>query len=312
MRARHCRVYPLCCISKNREGNELAELGVLFAAGAAGCTDDGAPVADAELMRRAMEYTLMFDKPVLSHAESLPLDKGGVMHEGLVSLELGLRGMPAAAEDIMVSRDIHLAEITGARLHVMHVSTAGAVAAIRRAKERGVKLSAEVTPHHLTQTDESLRSFDSNFKMNPPLRSARHVEACIEGLRDGTIDAIATDHAPHAREKKIRAINVAPFGIIGLETALPLMIEKFIDSGLLTWPQLIEKMSLNPSRILGIGKGTLAVGADADVTVIDPEAEWTLTEETIHSKSCNTPWLGRSFKGRAVMTIVEGEVRYKI
>ncbi|MBQ6157463.1 MAG: dihydroorotase [Thermoguttaceae bacterium] len=312
LRARHCRVYPLCCISKNREGNELAELGVLFAAGAAGCTDDGAPVADAELMRRAMEYTLMFDKPVLSHAESLPLDKGGVMHEGLVSLELGLRGMPAAAEDIMVSRDIHLAEITGARLHVMHVSTAGAVAAIRRAKERGVKLSAEVTPHHLTLTDESLRSFDSNFKMNPPLRSARHVEACIEGLRDGTIDAIATDHAPHAREKKIRAINVAPFGIIGLETALPLMIEKFIDSGLLTWPQLIEKMSLNPSRILGIGKGTLAVGADADVTVIDPEAEWTLTEETIHSKSCNTPWLGRSFKGRAVMTIVEGEVRYKI
>ena len=312
LRARHCRVYPLCCISKNREGNELAELGVLFAAGAAGCTDDGAPVTDAELMRRAMEYTLMFDKPILSHAESLPLDKGGVMHEGLVSLELGLRGMPAAAEDIMVSRDIHLAEITGARLHVMHVSTAGAVAAIRRAKERGVRLTAEVTPHHLTLTDESLRSFDSNFKMNPPLRSARHVQACVEGLLDGTLDAVSTDHAPHAREKKIREINVAPFGIIGLETALPLMIEKFIAPGLLTWTQLIEKMSLNPSRILGIDKGTLAVGADADVTVIDPESEWTLTEESIHSKSCNTPWIGKTFKGRAVMTIVEGEVRYKV
>ena len=263
-------------------------------------------------MRRAMEYTLMFDKPVLSHAESLPLDKGGVMHEGLVSLELGLRGMPAAAEDIMVSRDVHLAEITGARLHVMHVSTAGAVAAIRRAKERGVRVTAEVTPHHLTLTDESLRSFDSNFKMNPPLRSTRHVEACIEGLLDGTIDAIATDHAPHAREKKIREINVAPFGIIGLETALPLMIEKFIASGLMTWPRLVEKMSVNPSRILGIDKGTLAVGADADVTVIDPDAEWTLTEEAIHSKSCNTPWLGKKFRGRAVMTIVGGDVRYNL
>ena len=312
LRARHCRVYPLCCISKNREGNELAELGVLFAAGAVGCTDDGAPVADAELMRRAMEYTLMFDKPVLSHAESLPLDKGGVMHEGLVSLELGLRGMPAAAEDIMVSRDVHLAEITGARLHIMHVSTEGAVAAIRRAKKRGVSVTAEVTPHHLTLTDESLRSFDSNFKMNPPLRSARHVEACVNGLLDGTIDAISTDHAPHAREKKIREINVAPFGIIGLETALPLMIEKFIASGLMTWPRLVEKMSVNPSRILGIDKGTLAVGADADVTVIDPDAEWTLTEEAIHSKSCNTPWLGKKFRGRAVMTIVGGDVRYNL
>ncbi len=312
LRARHCRVYPLCCISKNREGNELAELGVLFAAGAAGCTDDGSPVSDAELMRRAMEYTLMFDKPILSHAESLPLDKGGVMHEGLVSLQLGLRGMPAAAEDIMVSRDIHLAEITGARLHIMHISTAGAVAAVRRAKERGVSITAEVTPHHLTLTDESLRSFDSNFKMNPPLRSAEHLQACVEGLLDGTLDAIATDHAPHAREKKIREINVAPFGIIGLETALPLMIEKFIIPGLLTWPQLIEKMSVNPSNILGIQKGSLAVGADADVTVIDPNLEWTFTEEEIHSKSCNTPWMGKTFKGRAVMTIVGGEIRYKI
>ncbi|MGI5832116.1 MAG: dihydroorotase [Thermoguttaceae bacterium] len=312
LRARHCHVYPLCCISKNREGNELAELGVLFAAGAVGCTDDGAPVSDAELMRRAMEYTLMFDKPLLSHAESAPLNKGGIMHEGLVSLQLGLRGMPPAAEDIMVSRDIDLAGITGARLHVMHVSTAASVAAIRCAKERGIRVTAEVTPHHLTLTDEELRSFDSNFKMNPPLRSSEHVIACTEGLLDGTIDAIATDHAPHAREKKIREINIAPFGIIGLETALPLMIEKFIIPGLMTWTQLIEKMSVNPSRILGLNKGSLGVGADADLTVIDPEIRWTFTKEEIHSRCCNTPWFGKEFTGRAVMTIVDGEVRYKI
>ena len=312
LRAKHCRVYPLCCISKNREGNELAELGVLFAAGAAGCTDDGSPVSDAELMRRAMEYSLMFNKPILSHAESSPLDKGGVMHEGLVSLELGLRGMPAAAEDIMVARDINLAEITGARLHIMHVSTAGAVAAVRRAKERGVQVTAEVTPHHLTLTDEALRSFDANFKMNPPLRSAEHVEACVQGLLDGTIDAVSTDHAPHAPEKKMREITIAPFGIIGLETALPLMIEKFIHSGLMTWPQLIEKMSLNPSRILHLEKGSLAVGADADVTVIDPDLEWTFTESAIHSKSRNSPWIGRHFRGRAIMAIVGGEVRYQL
>ena len=312
LRAKHCRVYPLCCISKNREGNELAELGVLFAAGAAGCTDDGSPINDAELMRRAMEYSLMFNKPILSHAESSPLDKGGVMHEGLVSLELGLRGMPAAAEDIMVARDINLAEITGARLHIMHVSTAGAVAAVRRAKERGVQITAEVTPHHLTLIDEALRSFDANFKMNPPLRSAEHVEACVQGLLDGTIDAVSTDHAPHAPEKKMREITIAPFGIIGLETALPLMLEKFIHSGLMTWPQLIERMSLNPSCILNLEKGSLAVGADADITVIDPDLEWTFTESEIHSKSRNSPWIGRHFRGRAVMTIVGGEVRYQL
>ena len=312
LRAKHCRVYPLCCISKNREGAELAELGVLFAAGAAGCTDDGSPINDAELMRRAMEYSLMFHKPILSHAESSPLDKGGVMHEGLVSLELGLRGMPAAAEDIMVARDINLAEITGARLHIMHVSTAGAVAAVRSAKKRGVRVTAEVTPHHLTLTDEALRSFDANFKMNPPLRSAEHVEACVQGLLDGTIDAISTDHAPHAPEKKMREITIAPFGIIGLETALPLMLEKFIHSGLMTWPQLIEKMSVNPSRILDLEKGSLAVGADADLTVIDPDIEWTFTESEIHSKSCNSPWIGRRFRGRNVMTIVGGEVRYQL
>ena len=310
--ARHCNVYPMCCISKGRKGEELAELGVLFESGAIACSDDGSSVEDAELMRRALEYCKMFDKAVLCHEESAPLAKGGVMHEGRVSNLLGLRGIPAVAEDIMVTRDIALAESVGARLHIMHVSSAGAIASIRRAKERGVKVTAEVTPHHLTLTDEELRSFDSNFKMNPPLRSERHVQACLDALVDGTIDVIATDHAPHSEEKKNREIDVAPFGIIGLESALPLMIEKLVVSGLLSWSQLVEKMSLNPSRILGLDKGTLLIGRDADITVIDPALEWVFTKSELHSKSANSPYLGRKMKGRAVMTIVGGEIRYRL
>lgn len=308
-RAKHCNVFPYCCISKERAGEELAELGILFEVGAVGATDDGSSVADAELMRRAMEYAIMFDKPILSHAESAPLVKGGVMHEGLVATLLGLRGMPAAAEDVMVSRDITLAEITGARLHIMHVSTEGAVSAIRRAKERGVRVTAEVTPHHLTLTDESLRTFSTNYKMNPPLRSRHHVDACLEGLRDGTIDAIASDHAPHAAENKLREITLAPFGIVGLETSLSLMIETLIEPNILTWPELITKMSLNPAKILGIPKGTLQTGADADVTIIDPAREWTATSKELYSKSKNTPWLGRTMRGRAVGVWVGGELR---
>ena len=310
--ARHCNVYPMCCISKGRKGEELAELGVLFESGAIACSDDGSSVEDAELMRRALEYCKMFDKAVLCHEESAPLAKGGVMHEGRVSNLLGLRGIPAVAEDIMVTRDIALAESVGARLHIMHVSSAGAIASIRRAKERGVKVTAEVTPHHLTLTADELRSFDSNFKMNPPLRSEHHVQACLEALVDGTIDVIATDHAPHSEEKKNREIDVAPFGIIGLESALPLMIEKLVVSGLLSWSQLVEKMSLNPSRILGLDKGTLLIGRDADITIIDPALEWVFTKSELHSKSANSPYLGRKMTGRAVMTIVGGEIRYRL
>ncbi|MDO5553480.1 MAG: dihydroorotase [Planctomycetia bacterium] len=311
LRADHCNVFPMCCISKDRQGKELAELAILFEAGAVACSDDGAGVEDAELMRRAMEYCLMFDKPVLAHEESATLVQGGVMHEGTVSTILGLRGMPAAAEDVMVTRDLTLAEITGARLHIMHVSTEGSVSAIRRAKARGVRVTAEVTPHHLTLTDESLRSFSTNYKMNPPLRSPIHVEACLEGLIDGTIDAIATDHAPHAIEKKLREMTTAPFGIVGLETALPLMIETLIVSKRLTWSQLIEKMSLNPSRILGLSKGTLADGADADVVVIDPNRTWTVTEESLNSQSKNTPWLGKTLRGQAEIVIVGGQIKYR-
>jgi len=305
-RSKHCNVYVICCISKNREGKELAELGQLFQAGAIACSDDGSPVEDAELMRRAFEYCLMFDKPLLSHPEIMSLTKWGVMHEGMVSLLLGLRGMPVAAEDVAVAQDITLAEITGGRLHVMHVSSEGAVSAIRRAKQRGIQVTAEVTPHHLTLTDETLRTFDSNFKMNPPLRSQEHVEACIEGLRDGTIDVIASDHAPHTVEKKMRELDQAPFGIIGLETSLPVVITKLVRPGILDWSAVAQKMSLNPAKILGIPKGTLAIGADADITVVDPDAKWTVAANDFYSKSKNSPYIGWELFGRAAAVFVGG------
>ena len=299
-------MYVICCMSKNREGKELAELGQLFQAGAVACSDDGSPVEDAELTRRAFEYCLMFDKPILSHPEVTSLTKNGVMHEGMVSLLLGLRGMPVAAEDVAVAQDITLADITGGRLHVMHVSSEGAVSAIRRAKQRGIRVTAEVTPHHLTLTDEMLRSFDSNYKMNPPLRSQEHVDACIEGLRDGTIDAIASDHAPHSAEKKMRELDQAPFGIIGLETALPVVITKLVRPGILDWNAVARAMSLNPAKILGIDKGTLQVGADADITVVDPDAHWRVSSGDFQSKSKNSPYIGWDLFGRASAVFVAG------
>jgi dihydroorotase len=228
------------------------------------------------------------------------------MHEGMVSLLLGLRGMTVAAEDVAVAQDITLAEITGGRLHVMHVSTEGAVSAIRRAKQRKIRVTAEVTPHHLTLTDESLRSFDSNFKMNPPLRSQEHVEACIEGLRDGTIDVIASDHAPHSAEKKMRELDQAPFGIIGLETALSVVITKLIRPGILGWQTVAQKMSLNPATILNIPKGTLHIGADADITIVDPDVKWTVSADQFYSKSKNSPYIGWELFGKASAVFVGG------
>ena len=309
-RADNCHVFPIACVSKNREGKELSEIGQLAEAGAVAFSDDGAPVYDAELMRRAFEYCLMFDKAVLNHAEVRELTQHGVMHEGLVSLILGLDGMPAAAEDVMTSRDIALAEATGGRLHIMHASTAGTVDAIRRAKRRGVRVTTEVTPHHFTLTDECLRSFDSNYKMNPPLRGSEHVSACIAGLVDGTIDCIASDHAPHAREKKMQELDQAPFGIVGLETALGLVVTRLIEPGHLDWPTALAKMTCNPARILGINKGTLAIGADADVTIIDPNVRWTVDPTKFHSKSTNTPFGGWELRGRAEMVIVGGRIRF--
>jgi len=253
----------------------------------------------------------MFDKPVLNHAEIRELTNHGVMHEGLTSLVLGLSGIPAAAEDVMNSRDIALAEATGGRLHIMHVSTINSIDALRRAKDRGVRVTAEAAPHHFTLTDECLRTFDANYKMNPPLRGREHVEAVIAGLADGTIDVIASDHAPHAKQKKMRELDIAPFGIVGLETSLGLVITKLIEPGHLDWPTAIQKMSLNPARILGIDKGTLRIGAAADVTIIDPKVRWTVDPTTFRSKSANTPFAGWELTGRADTVIVAGRVKFE-
>jgi dihydroorotase len=311
VRANHCHVYVVACVSKNREGKELAEIGQLVRAGAVAFSDDGAPVYDPELMRRAFEYCLMFDKPILNHAEVRELTQGGVMHEGLVSLILGLPGMPAVAEDAMTGRDIALAEATGGRIHIMHVSTAGSIDIIRRAKSRSVRVTTEVCPHHFTLTDDSLRKFDSNYKMSPPLRGRRHVDACIAGLVDGTIDVICTDHAPHAAEKKMRELDQAPFGIVGLETALGLVVTRLIEPGHLDWPTALAKMTINPARVLGIDKGTLQIGAEADVTIIDPAVRWTVDPTRFHSKSANTPFAGWKLTGRADTVIVGGTVKYR-
>ncbi len=308
-RAGNANVFPVGAITKGRQGAELAEIGGLVEGGAVAFTDDGSPVVSAEIMRRALEYCRMFDKAVLSHSEDLDLTRGGVMNEGFESMRLGLRGMPAAAEEIMVYRDIALAELTGGRLHILHVSTAGSVELIRRARQRGVNVTGEACPHHFTLTDQCLRGFDSNFKMAPPLRTEADVRAVIEGLKDGTLGVIATDHAPHAPEKKMRELDQAPNGIIGLETLIPICVISLIEPGHLTWPQLIEKLTVNPARVLGIDRGTLRPGADADVTIIDPAVEWTIDPSQFRSKSRNCPFAGWKVRGRAQTVIVSGEVK---
>jgi dihydroorotase len=299
-------------VSKGRRGEELASLGQLVAGGAVAFTDDGAPVASAALMRRALEYSKMFDRVIMQHCQVPELTVGGVMNEGFESMRLGLAGMPAAAEDIMVARDIRLAEITGGRLHIQHISTARSVELVREGKARGVQVTAEACPHHFSLTDERLRSFDSNYKMNPPLRSAEDVEAVIGGLKDGTIEILATDHAPHAPEKKMRELDQAPFGIIGLETLIPIIVTHLIEPGHLTWPEVIRKLTVNPARLLGIPKGTLRPGADADVTLIDPATPWRIDPSTFRSKSRNCPFAGWEVRGRAHTVIVAGEIRHTL
>ena len=310
-RAGNANVFPVGAVTKGREGKELAEIGGLVEGGAVAFTDDGTPVVSAEIMRRALEYCRMFDKAVMNHCEDLELTRGGVMNEGYESMRLGLRGMPAAAEEVMVHRDITLAELTGGRLHILHVSTAGSVDLIRRARKRGVPVTGEACPHHFTLNDSSLRSFDSNFKMSPPLRTEADVQAIIDGLKDGTLDVIATDHAPHAPEKKMRELSEAPNGIIGLETLIPICVRSLIEPGHLTWPQLIEKLTVHPARILGIDRGTFRSGAIADVTIIDPSIEWTIDPSQFRSKSRNSPFAGWKVRGRAFATIVRGQVRYE-
>jgi dihydroorotase len=311
-RARQANVYPVGAVSKGRKGEELASLGQLVAGGAVAFTDDGAPVASAALMRRALEYSRMFDRVIMQHCQVPELTVGGVMNEGFESMRLGLGGMPAAAEDIMVARDIRLAEISGGRLHIQHISTARSVELVREGKARNVRVTAEACPHHFSLTDERLRTFDSNFKMNPPLRTQSDVEAVIGGLKDGTIEILATDHAPHAPEKKMRELDQAPFGIIGLETLVPITVTHLVDPGHLSWTEAIRKLTINPARLLGIPKGTLRPGADADVTLIDPTTRWTVDPSHFRSKSRNCPFAGWEVQGRAHTVIVAGEVRYTL
>jgi dihydroorotase len=308
-RAGNANVFPVGAATKGRQGAELAEIGGLVEGGAVAFTDHPTPIASAEMMRRTLEYCRMFDRPVLSHPEDLDLTRGGVMNEGFESMRLGLRGMPAEAEEVMIHRDLELARLTRGRLHVLHVSTAGGVDLIRRGKAQGARVTAEVAFAHLALTDACMASFDSNFKMNPPLRSPADVEALIAGLQDGTLDAIVTDHSPHAPEKKMRELDLAPNGIIGLETLLPVCVGALITPGRLTWPQFLAKLTVNPARILGIDRGTLKPGSIADVTIIDPNAEWTIDVNRFRSKSRNSPFQGWKVRGRAAAVIVGGEVK---
>ena len=309
-RAHHCHVFVVACVSKNREGKELAEIGSLVEAGAVAFSDAMRPLASADLLRRALEYCLMFDAPILSHPEVLDLSHGGVMHEGRTSMVLGLAGMPPAAEDVMASRDIRLAEATGGRLHLLNLSTASSIDLVRRNKARQVAITAGVCSIQFALTDESLRSFDSDCKLNPPLRSAEHVSACLAGLADGTLDVISTGHAPRAAEKKMQELDLAPFGMVALETTLALVITKLIEPGHLDWPAALAKLTTNPARVLGLAKGTLRPGADADVTIIDPEVRWTVDPERFQSKSSNTPLAGATLRGRPRHVIVAGELKY--
>lgn len=308
-RAKNCNVFVIACISKDREGKELAEIGSLVEAGAVGFSDGSRPVQNAELLRRALEYCLMFDKPILNHPEVLELARGGVMHEGRTSLVLGLAGLPAEAEDVMTSRDIRLAESTGGRLHLANISTTGSVDIIRRVRQRGVNLTCSIAAANFALLDESLREFDAHCKLSPPLRSRGHLESCLAGLKDGTIDVIASGHTPRASEKKMQDIDLAPFGMVSLETTLSLVITHLIRPGHLDWPQALAKLSLNPARTLSLPKGTLAIGADADVILIDPAAKWTVDPKQFKSKSTNTPLAGKELWGRVERVIVGGEVR---
>ncbi len=301
------RVFPIGAITKGSKGEELSEMGELRAAGCVAVSDDGRPVMNAAIMRRAMEYARVFDLLVVSHCEDSSLSAKGVMNEGFVSTELGLRGIPRSAEDVMTARDLSLAELTGARVHIAHVSTAGSVELLRAAKARGVKVTAETCPHYFTLTDEAVRGYNTMAKMNPPPRTADDVAAIKAGLRDGTIDVIVTDHAPHGMDEKSGEFDYAPFGIVGIETALGLSL-KLVQDGVLSMQQLIERMSMAPARIIRSGGGTLSAGSVADITIIDPDLTWKVDASQFRSRSKNTPFDGWKLTGRAVRTIVGGRI----
>ena len=300
-------VFPIGAITKGEKGEELADIGEMCEAGCVAISDDGMPVTDSGLMRKAMEYVRPFGIPVITHAEDTGLSAGGVMNEGFTSTELGLRGIPAASEEVGVVRDIILCELTGTPLHICHVSTKSSVRLVRAAKKRGAKVTAEATPHHFTLTDKEVYGYNTNAKMNPPLRTQEDVDAIIEGIADGTIDVIATDHAPHSQDEKNVEFDLAPFGIVGLETALSLSLE-LVEKGIISLDEMIRKLTIVPSEIVGIERGTLAPGSIADLVVFDPERSRTIDPGEFLSKSRNTPFSGWELKGVVSNTIVSGKV----
>jgi dihydroorotase len=308
LRAGSARVYPTGAVSVGQKGERLTEIGEMIEAGAVAVTDDGHPVPTAGLMRLALEYARTFGIPVASHCEDTTLSRGGSMNEGTISTRLGLMGIPNAAEDVCIARDLLLAELTGGRLHIQHVTTRAGVEMIRSAKAHGIAVTAEATPHHFTLTDGAVESYRTNAKVNPPLRSAADRQAVIEGVRDGTLDVIATDHAPHHYDEKEQAFDDAPFGLVGLETALGLAISELVDGDVIDLPTLIMRMSTQPARAFSLPGGSLERGVSADVTVFDPAWSWTVDPKQLRSKSRNTPFAGRQLRGRAVFTIVDGRI----
>jgi dihydroorotase len=307
------RVYPIGAVSLGSRGEQLAELGEQRTAGCVAFSDDGRPVATALLMRRALEYAGMLNTPIIDHCEDPSLKGDGVAHEGYRASSLGLRGIPGAAESLMVERDISLAELTGAHVHVAHMSARQSLRAVREGKARGVRVTCEVAPHHFTLTDESLAVpvlYDTNVKMNPPLREAADRDALLEGIADGSVDVIATDHAPHHADEKMVEFDRAPFGIVGLETAVPIVFDRLVHAGRITLTRMIELLSVNPARILGIPGGSLAEGAPADITILDPDRPTTIQAAALRSRSKNTPYDGWTFRGGVAATIVAGKIVY--
>ena len=309
--AKAARVYPIGAISVGQNGKALAEFGEMVGAGAVAVSDDGKPVVSAQLMRTALEYARTFRIPVIDHCEEPTLSAGGAMNEGIVSARLGLRGIPSEAEEIMVIRDILLARRTGGHVHLAHMSTKGSVELIRWGKEQGINVTCEVCPHHLSLTEERVGAYDTNAKMNPPLRTAADVAALREAVKDGTIDLVATDHAPHHYDEKEREFADAPNGIIGLETALAVIVTNLVETGILTYAQMVDRMSCTPARVFNLPGGSLRRGSAADVTIFDPAASWTVDPATFLSKGRNTPYAGMALRGKAVCTIVAGQIVYR-
>lgn len=305
-------IFPIAAITRGLAGEELTDMADLSQAGAVAFSDDGQPVANSLVMRRALEYSLLLNKLIIDHCEEKTLSAGGVMHEGEISLRLGLPGIPAAAEEIMIARDLILTELTRSRLHIAHISTKGGIELVRLAKKRGIAVSAEVTPHHLILSDENLVHYDPNFKVNPPLRSADHRQALLEGIKDGTIDIIATDHAPHTPDEKEVEFDQAPFGLIGLETAISLMLDRFVNKNIISLEKLVNMISCRPAQLLNLkNKGRISIGADADLTILNLRKEVVVDVNRFASKSRNCPFHGWKLKGGVAMTIVGGNIVYR-